>query len=127
MTSLVFLSRYPGKLARTFIVCAQKLLTLNHMTRQKFKFFDASVLIMSESVSVVSDSLQRHGLSMGQNTGVGSLCLLQRIFPTQGSNSGLLHCRWILYQLSHKESPRILEWVAYPFFLTQELNQGLLH
>ena len=86
----MFLSRYPGKLTRTLIVCAQKLLTLNHMTRQKFKFFDASVLIMSESVSVVSDSLQPHGLSMGQNTGVGSLSLLQRIFPTQGSNPGLL-------------------------------------
>ena len=41
--------------------------------------------------------------------------LLQRIFPTQGWNPGLLHCRWILYQLSHKGSPRILEWVAYPF------------
>ena len=38
--------------------------------------------------------------------------------PTQGSNPGLLHCRWILYQLSHKGSPRILEWVAYPFSLT---------
>ena len=49
------------------------------------------------------------------NTGVGSLSLLQRIFPTQGSNPGLLHCGWILYQLSHKSSLRILEWVAYPF------------
>ena len=37
------------------------------------------------------------------------------IFPTQGSNPGLLHCRWILYQLSHKGSPRILEWIDYPF------------
>ena len=46
----------------------------------------------------------------GQNTGVGSLSLLQGIFPTQGSN-----CRWILYQLSHKGSPRTLEWVACPF------------
>ena len=36
-------------------------------------------------------------------------------FPTQGWNSGLLHCRWILYQVSHKGSPRILEWVADPF------------
>ena len=74
----------------------------------------------SESRSVVSDSLQPHGLyslwnSSGQNTGVGSLSLLQGIFPTQGSNSGLPHCRWILYQLSHKGSPRILKWVAYPF------------
>ena len=42
--------------------------------------------------------------------------LSRGIFPTQGSNPGLLHCRQILYQLSHKGSPRILEWVAYPFF-----------
>ena len=53
--------------------------------------------------------------SPGQNTGVGSLSLLQGVFPTQESNPGLPHCRWILYQLSHKGSPRILEWVAYPF------------
>ena len=51
--------------------------------------------------------------SPGQNTGVGSLSLLQEIFPTQGSNPGLKHCRQILYQLSHKGSPRMLEWVAY--------------
>ena len=38
-----------------------------------------------------------------------------RVFPTQGLNAGLLHCRWILYHLSHKGSPRILEWVAYRF------------
>ena len=56
-----------------------------------------------------------HGILLGQNTGVGSLSLLQGIFLTQGANPGLLHCRWILYQLSHKGSPRILEWVADPF------------
>ena len=74
----------------------------------------------SENHSVMSNSLQPHGLyspwnSLAQNTGMGSLSLLQGIFPTQGSNPGLLHCRQILYQLSHKGSPRILEWVAYPF------------
>ena len=53
--------------------------------------------------------------SPGQNTGVGSLSLLQEVFPTQGWNLGFLHCRWILYQLSHKRGPRILSWVAYPF------------
>ena len=53
--------------------------------------------------------------SPGQNTGVGSLSLLQGIFPTQGLNPGLPHCRRILFQLSHKGSPRILEWVA-PLF-----------
>ena len=38
------------------------------------------------------------------------------LFTTQELNSGLLHCRQILYQLSHQGSPRILEWVAYPFY-----------
>ena len=79
-----------------------------------------SFLMVSESRSIVSDSLQLHGLYSpwnfpGQNTGMGNLSLLQGIFPTQGSNSGLPHGRQILYQLSHKGSPRILEWVAYPF------------
>ena len=41
--------------------------------------------------------------------------LFQGIFPTQGSNPGLLHCRLILYQLSHQGGSRILGWVAYPF------------
>ena len=45
---------------------------------------------------------------------MGCHALLQGISPTQGSNSGLLNCRWILYCLSHQESPRLLEWVAIP-------------
>ena len=70
--------------------------------------------------SVMSDSLRRHrlyspGNRPGQNTGVGSLSLLQGIFPTQGSNPGLPHCGRILYLLSHQGSPRILAWVASPF------------
>ena len=90
----------------------------------------------SESPSVVSNSWQPHGLyspwnSAGQNTGVGSLSLLQGIFPVQGLNPGFLQCRKILYQLSPKRSPRILKWVACPFcsgsaFPAQESNQGLL-
>ena len=56
-----------------------------------------------------------HGIPWGQNTGVGSLSLIQGIFPTQGLNPVLPHCRWILYQLSYQGNPRILEWVAYPF------------
>ena len=59
---------------------------------------------------VMSDSLRSHGLhspwnSPGQNTGVGSLSLLQWIFLTQESNQGLLHCRLILYQLSYEGRP----------------------
>ena len=61
---------------------------------------------VSESCSVVSDSLQLHGLhspwnSPGQNTGVDGFSHLQGIFPTQGLNPGLPYCRQILYQLSH--------------------------
>ena len=130
------------------------------------------------SCSVMSESLRPHGWVactrlfcpwdfLGKSTGVGCYFLLQGIFPTQGSNPGLLHCRqmlyrlshqgshhglyssrnfpaqntgvcslffsrgpsqpsqWsnlglqhcrqMLYQLSHKGSPRIPEWVAYPF------------
>ena len=83
-------------------------------------YFVCLLVSESESRSVVSDSLQPHGLyspwnSPGQKTGVDNLSLLQGIFPTQGLNPGLPHCRQILYQLSHKGSPRILEWVAYPF------------
>ena len=89
---------------------------------------------VSESCLVLSDSLRLHGLySPGnslcqntgvgsqntgvgsQNTGVGSDSFLHGIFPTQRLNPGLPHCRWILYQMSHKGSLRILEWVAYPF------------
>ena len=73
----------------------------------------------SEHRSVVSNSLWPHGPyspwnSPGQNTGVGTSSLLQGIFPIQESNLDLLNFRQILYQLSHKGSPRTLEWVAYP-------------
>ena len=74
----------------------------------------------SEIHLVMSCSLRSHELyspwnSPGQNIGEGSLSLLQGIFPIQGMNLGLPHCRQILYQLSHKGSSGILEWVAYPF------------
>ena len=93
----------------------------------KNKIFHFSVVIQvvvgaeSESRSVLSDSLQPPGLyspwnSPGQNTGVGTLSLLQGIFPTQGLSPGLPHYKRVLYQLSHKGSPRILQWVVCPFF-----------
>ena len=70
--------------------------------------------------------------SPSQNTGVGSRSLLQGTFPTQGSNPGPPHCRRILYQLSYQGSPRLLEWVAYPFssissWPRNPTNQNLLH
>ena len=72
------------------------------------------IALERKSRSAVSNSLQLHGLdspwnSLGQNTRLGNIFLLQGILPIQGSNPGLPRCRWILYQLSHKGSPRILE------------------
>ena len=67
------------------------------------------LFFLSESCSVVSDSLRLHELysswsSLGQDTGLGSLSLLQRIFLTQELNQRLLQCRWILYQLNYQGS-----------------------
>ena len=70
------------------------------------------------------------------NTGIGSCSLLQGIFPTQGSNPGLPHCRCILYQLSHQRSPRNtlkvihsgitpqgeLAHLAFPFYMAGQLR-----
>ena len=77
---------------------------VSHIAGRCFTVWATSVCV---SWSVVSNSLRPHGLyspwnSLGQNTGVGSLSLLQGIFPTLGSNPGLLHCRRILHQLSHQ-------------------------
>ena len=69
--------------------------------------------IKPRSPALWADSLLPKPPEKPKNTGVGSLSLLQGIFPTQESNWGLLHCRWILYQLSYQGSQ--LEWVAYPF------------
>ena len=55
------------------------------------------------------------GDSPGKNTGVGCHALLQGMFLTQGLNPDFQYYEWILYHLSHQGSPRILEWVAYPF------------
>ena len=89
-----------------------------------------------ESHSVMSDSLQPHGLyspwnSPCYNTVVGSLSLLQGIFPTRGLNPGLPHCRLDSLPTEPQEQSKntavgslsLLEGI----FQTQELSRGLLH
>ena len=56
-------------------------------------------------VSHITESLPAEPQAKPKNTGVGSLSLLQGIFPTQELNWALLHCRWILCQLSYQRSP----------------------
>ena len=92
----------------------------------RFSMFSFVFMYLSDSEShlVVSDSLRPHGLSAarllcpwsspGQNPGVGSLTLLQGIFPNQGWNPGLLHCRQILYHLSPTMSKLINVFVILP-------------
>ena len=61
--------------------------------------------IEPRSPTLQADSLPAQPKEKSKNTGVGSLSLLQGIFLTQESNWGLLHCRWILYQLSYQGNP----------------------
>ena len=61
--------------------------------------------IEPRSSALQADSLTPEPPGKPKNTGVGSLSLLQQIFMTQELNQGLLHCRWLLYHLSHQESP----------------------
>ena len=75
---------------------------------------DRCLSVCACEAASMSNCLRPHELyspwnSPGQNTEVGSLSLLQGIFPTQGSNPGLPHCRQSLSQLSHKGSP-FLHW-----------------
>ena len=70
-----------------------------------FGHFILILVILIQSCLTLCDPMDN---SPGQNIGVGSLSLLQGIFPTQGLSPGLQHCRRILYQLNHKESPRYM-------------------
>ena len=100
-----------GRIARNWL-CWNTIIWFTWQIIQNSSHNDAhwSQETACESCSVMPDSLRPHGLyspwnSPGQSTGVGSLSLLQAIFPIQGLNPGLLHYRQILYQLSYEGSP----------------------
>ena len=114
----------------------EKMITTSSQTKHHLPLLIQQIFSESTSCSVVSDSLQPHGLyspwnSPGLNTGVGSFSLLQGIFPTQGSNSGLSHSRWILLPAEPQGKPKntgvgslsLLQEI----FPIQESNWGLLH
>ena len=67
-----------------------------------------SKMKVAQSCLTLCDALALYSpwFSPGQETGVGSRSLLQGVFPTQGSNPHLPHCRWILYQLNHQGTKR---------------------
>ena len=77
------------------------------------------------SPTLQADSLPTEPPGKPKNTGVGSLSILQWIFPTQESNQGLLHCRQILYQLSYQGSPIATETASYIFFFSIRVVEQL--
>ena len=89
------------------------------------------------SRSVMSESLRPHGLHParllcpwdfpGKNTGVGCHSLPHGVFPTQGSNPGLPHCRQVLHQLSHEGSPLLNISCWKEFYATIAVLYSLLH
>ena len=123
-----------------YIICSfnANRLGSNVIVLKGYIIFCAVLCLVAQLCATLCDAMDYslpgssvHGDSPGKNTGIGCYALQQGIFPTQGSNPGLPHCRQILYHLSHQGSPRILEWIDYsfsrgdipsPFFLTQELN-----
>ena len=74
---------------------------------------DGSEVKVTQLYPTLCDPMDNPCNSPGHITGVGSLSLLQGIFPTQGPNQGLLHCRWILYQLSHLGSSQMQVTTTY--------------
>ena len=101
LTAINYLCNYLFSIHHPLLTSMKSVLTSQVLTHSQCSFCE------SECRSVMSDSLWPHRLyspwnSQGQNTGVESLSLLQGIFPTQGSNPDLPHCRQILYQLSYQ-------------------------
>ena len=112
-----------GRISKTYHVCPplDRQPTLISSCIQPLPILAVCVCLVAQSCLTLCDPMDCgppgssvHGHSPGQNTGVGCHALLQGIFPLQGLNPGLPHCRQILYSLSHQGSPTILGLVAIP-------------
>ena len=96
------------------------------------KFFWAGLCLITQSCPTLCrpPEFSVRGDSPGKNTTVGCYALLQGTFPTQGSNPGLLHCRWILLPSEPPGKPKNTglgsSSLLQRIFLTQEWNWGLL-
>ena len=107
---------------KMFLSYCDERVSENANKRYMVECFSSVLCLVAQSCLTLCDPLDCslpgfsvHEDSPGKNIGVGYHALLQGIFPTQGSNPDLPHCRQILYHLSHQGSPRILAWVAYSF------------
>ena len=77
-----------------------------HMDRYSLCLVSQSCPSLCKPMGYSSPGSSVHGISQGKNTEMGCHTLFQGIFPTQGLNPGLPHCRQILYHLSHQASPK---------------------
>ena len=77
-----------------------------HLKRYLIYFVIAHAKSLCNPTDCSPPGFSVRGDSLGKNTAVGSLSLLQGICPTKGWNPGLLHCRQILYHLSHQGCPK---------------------
>ena len=112
-------SKPPG----AFLICIKGIILASLLRKAVGKSEAPLLCLVAQSCSALCDSMDCslpgsfvHGDSPGKKNEVGCHAVFQGIFPTQGSNPGLPYCRRILYHLSYQGSPRILEWVVYPFF-----------
>ena len=82
------------------------------------RFQSRKKVLVDQSCLTLFNSVVCPWNSVGKNTGVGCHSLLRGIFPTQGSNLGLLHCRQILYHLSYREALTLSLTLAIAVFST---------
>ena len=92
------LPRHPGMLGWTHVPC------IGRWSLRECVLDSQLFLTLCDPVDCSPPSSSVHGILHNKNTGVGCHFLLQGIFPTQGLNPGLLHCRQTLYRLSHGEN-----------------------
>ena len=101
----------------TYTTSPLELLLKRWYTENELRYSDIDIISKRKwtSLSRVQHGLSSPSNSPGLNTGLGSLSLLQGIFPTQRLNPGFPPCRWILCKLRYQGGIRILEWIVYPF------------
>jgi len=117
------ISKTHGILAENLATLLWKVMcNVENGSKERTRCYNYVLCLVAQSCPILGDPMNCSppgssvlGHFPGKNTGVVCHALLQGLFSTQGSNLGIPHCRLILYHLSHQGSPRILEWVVYPF------------
>ena len=122
LTTIPRLLLFCSCLSPLYKMFSPKLLLKQTNNNKKYMLSHSVVSTLCNPMDWGPPGFSVHEDSPGKSTGVGCHAVLQGIFPIQGSNPGVPHCRQILYHLRQQESPRILEWVAYSFSRRSSLS-----